>query len=240
MEIEKEKLAALLLMDEANLDIFITQLLEISQKINAEELKNMLDESAETGIDITKTDGESVSISSFEFTTSLSAPSMGDYLGFFRQISRVKKNILGFPGKKIARAIRKYSADDCKSLCLKLKYCQVGSYTKNKLDKLSKIQEEYILYIDNPIDELNKILGDQGDFLDDIKTATDELLSACEVFLDEAIDAIFPAAYIVKALKYGADELCECCKNCNSTGNIDKKTCATCNGAGILNNKGSR
>jgi hypothetical protein len=80
------------------------------------------------------------------------------------------------------------------------------------------MQSEYA----KDIELLNEILGGAAET---IRIALGELFEV-------AADFVIPGAFVFMIVKYGLDELCMCCDECDGAGSVGSGTCRKCRGVG--------
>lgn len=115
----------------------------------------------------------------------------------------IKNAALSFPGKSIAKLIKRYGKGRGPQFCKRVRYCERKQWFKDRLRRIEELTEERIIAADAAAEKIVEYLPDGQDMIDTAKEFVEE-------FVSETADYVLPVSLIVKVFKYGMDELCEC------------------------------
>jgi len=136
----------------------------------------------------------------------------------FRRYRKIKNAIIAAPGRGVGIIIRWGTRDGGRSFCIRIRYCKRKLLIKEQLEAM-------------------------GEFLDDAEVAKEalaerapDLLEVSVEIVEEISDWVSDALLIpllAKAMLYGLDDLCPCCRRCGGSGKTKAgRDCRHCEGTG--------
>jgi hypothetical protein len=104
------------------------------------------------------------------------------------------------------------------------RFCKITNYCSKNI----KFKELFEAVNDSP--EITAILAK---YVDAIAWLTDVIKEVAE----EIGGAALPLSFIFMSIKYGLDDLCNCCDACDGSGYVEENECEKCNGTGVKKHK---
>jgi hypothetical protein len=168
-------------------------------------------------------------IETYVLVSSPQALTWTSYLRLWRIYKDFKKRAQKGAGSALARAL---AAGGGRGICDRLNYCQHKAQLKELFD-FADSPEGKKLFAEGVaaameskwkeyIELLHKVLGE----------AADAIAEVTKEMVEGAADSAIPISFVFMSVKYGLDDLCACCADCDGAGWIDSKECPACSGKG--------
>lgn len=137
----------------------------------------------------------------------------------------MKNYVLTLPGHTAATFILENAPEIGLKICVGFNYRRNIVTLEKNINLLKSFEWEKIYVGKTMVQIVTARLGDEN-FLPTIKQVINQIS-------DDIADIAMPLSIIIKALKFGMDELCPCCNNCNGSGITNNADCKRCKGNGL-------
>jgi hypothetical protein len=174
----------------------------------------------------------SLSFALIEFVALVSSPRAASWATLpkiWRIYKDAKKRLQKTSGSLLARSL---NAAGGRGICDRVDYCRNKARLKELFD-----------FADSP--EGAKVFAEgteaamKSEYAEDIKKLQEILGEAAEAIgeatkeiAEEVADNVVPISFVFMSVKYGLDELCACCDECDGIGSLGTKECPKCDGKG--------